>query len=54
MLVKISDHGPHSKEIDGHGSAKGLLEPGSKLEPSFVSAFVEAVSKGNLLVVVSW
>lgn len=54
MLAKISDHGPHSKEINWHRSTKGPLEPGSKIEPSFVGALVEAISKCDLLVVVSW
>ena len=50
----MSDHGPYSDEIDVHGGTKGLLESGGKLKPSFVDAFIEAVSKGDLLVVVSW
>jgi len=54
MVANILDHGPYSKEIDVHGSAKGPLESGSKLEPCFVTALVEGVSKGDLLLVVSW
>jgi len=54
MFAKVSDHGPYSKEINWYGSAEGPLEPGGKLEPSFVGALVEAVSKGDLFVVVSW
>ena len=50
----MSDHGPYSNEIDVHGGTKGLLESGSKVEPSFVGALVEAISKCDLLVVVSW
>ena len=37
-----------------HGGTKGLLEPGSKVKPSFVSALVEAIRKRDLLVVASW
>jgi len=51
-LEKTSDHGPYSNEINVHGGAKGPLEPGSKLEPSFVGALVKAVSKRDLLIVV--
>ena len=54
MLAKILDHGPYSKEIDVYRGAKSLLEPGSKLEPGFVTALIECISKGDLLVVVSW
>ena len=54
MLVKRADHGPHSNEIDFHGNTKGPLESGSKLGPRFVTALVEGVGKGNLLIVVSW
>ena len=48
------DHEPYSNEIDLHGGTKGLLESCSKLESSFVGALVEAISKCDLLVVVSW
>jgi len=54
MFANIGNHGPHSKEIDVHGSTKGFLEPISKLDPSFVLTLVEAVSKGDLLIVVPW
>jgi len=54
MVAKTSDHGPHSKEINRYGGTKGPLESDSKLEPSFVCALEEAVSKGDLFVVVSW
>ena len=54
MLVKILDYGPYSKEIDMHGGTKGLLESGSKLEPGFVTALVEGVGKGDLLIIISW
>ena len=37
-----------------YGGTKGLLESGSKLKPNFTSAFVEAVSKCDLLVIASW
>jgi len=54
MLMKMSDHVPYSNEIDMHGGTKGLLESCSKLEPNFVGAFVEAISKCDLLLIVSW
>ena len=53
MLAEILDHGPYSKEIYVHGGTKGLLETGSKLEPSFITALVECISKRDLFVVVS-
>jgi len=52
--VKVADHGPHSEEIDGHGGAKGLFEFRSEIDPSFVGALVEGISKCDLLIVVSW
>jgi len=51
-LEKISDHEPYSNEINVHGDTKSLLESFSKLKPSFVSALVEAVCEGDLLIVV--
>jgi len=52
VLAKISDHGPYSNELNWHGGAKGLLEPIG--ECLVVGGLVEAISKGDLLVVVPW
>ena len=50
----ISDHGPYSEEIDLHGGAEGPFEPHGKLKPGFIGALEEAVSEGDLFVVVPW
>jgi len=52
MLAKAADHGPYAKEINFHWDAKGLLVFFSELDPRFVSALVEAVSEGDLFIVV--
>ena len=52
--MDVADHGPHSKEIDGHGGTKRPLESFSKIDPSFVGALVEAVGKWDLFIVVPW
>ena len=54
MLEEVSDHEPHSKEINVYRSAECLFESGSKVEPRIVSALVEGVSEGNLLLVSRW
>ena len=53
MLAKEPDYKPYSDEIDVHGDTEGPLESGGKLEPDFVGALVEAVSKCDLFVIVS-
>ena len=52
--MKVADHEPHSKEIDGHGGAKCRLESFSKFDPSIVGTLVEAIGKWDLFIVVSW
>jgi hypothetical protein len=48
------DHGPYSNKIDLDGCAKGLLEFLGEVLTFFVGAFVEGISKGDLLFVVRW
>jgi hypothetical protein len=53
LLAKTSDHGPYSNKIDmGDVCAEGLLESDGKFFTVFVGAFVEGISKGDLLFVV--
>jgi hypothetical protein len=54
LLAKTSDHGPYSNKIDRDGCAKGLLESVSKHDTGLVGAFVEAISKRDLLFVAGW